>query len=114
MEALNYDIDVPWPLQCGLWWFSSPSRLNRTFANDGTKIAQYLETVNVAVEITFTVPSDGLHTPRTCLLRAVSVLPCNSPDKDWNHEKELKGWGLGECPLLLPNDNVSDHDLSDV
>ena len=30
-----------------------------------------------------------------------------------NDEEELKGWGLGECPLLLPYDNVSDDDLSD-
>ena len=27
---------------------------------------------------------------RTCLLRAVS----DAPDKDWNHEEELKGWDL--------------------
>ena len=54
-------------------------------------------------------------TPRTCLLRAVGVLLCNSPDKDWNgEEEEMKGWGLGECPLLLPYDKVSNDDLSDV
>ena len=90
------------------------SRLKRKFANDVTKIAKHRETVNMAIEIKFNVPFDGVHTPRTCLLRAVSVLLCNSPDKDWNHEEELKGWGLGECPLLLPCDNVGDDDLSDV
>ena len=68
----------------------------------------------MAIEITLTVPFDGLHTPRTCLLRAVSVLLCVSPDKDWNDEEELKGRELGECTLLLPYDNVSDDDLSDV
>ena len=51
-------------------WFSSPSRLNRKFANDGTKIAKYRETVYMATEITLTAPFQGLHTPRTCLLRA--------------------------------------------
>ena len=79
-----------------------------------TKIATYRETVNMAIKITFNVPFDGVHTPRTCLLRAVSVPLCKSPDKDWNHEEELKGLGLGECPLLLPYDNVGDDDLSDV
>ena len=53
LEALNYDLDVP---------FSSPSRLNRKFAERAT----------------------------------------DAPDKDWDHEKELKGWGLGEYPLLSP------------
>ena len=83
-------------------WFSSPSRLNRKLAHDGTNIAKYRETVNMALEITFNVPFDGVHTPRTCLPRAVSVLLYNSPDKDWNHEEEMKGWGFGECPPLPP------------
>ena len=67
-----------------------------------TKVAKYRETVNMAIEITVNVPFDGVHTPRTCLPRAASVLLCNSPDKDWNHEEELKGWVLGEYPLLPP------------
>ena len=92
---------------------ASPSRLNRTFANDGTKIAKYCHTVNMVIEITFNVPSDGLRTPRTCLLRAVIVLPCSSPDKNWNHDEELKGWGLWECPLLLLC-SACDDVLSDV
>ena len=45
-EALNYDIDVPCSIQRGLLWFSSPSRLNQRFTNDGTKIAKYHEAVN--------------------------------------------------------------------
>ena len=69
-------------------------------ANDGKKIVRYRETVNMAIEITLKVPLDGVHTPRTGLVRAVSVLLCNSPDKDGNHEEELKGWGVGVCPLL--------------
>ena len=53
------------------------------------------------------------HTPRTCLVRAVSVLLCNASDKDWNHEEELKGCGLGECPLLPPN-SVGGDEPSDA
>ena len=55
LEALNYDLDVPCPLQWGLLWFSSPSRLNLKFANDGTNIKKYRETVNMTIEITFNV-----------------------------------------------------------
>ena len=73
----------------------------------------YWETVNMTIEITFNMPFDGLHTPRTCLLRPESVWLCNSPDNDWNHEEELKGRGLGECLLLLPY-SASDNELSDV
>ena len=102
LEALNYDLDVPCPLLWGLLWFSSPSRLKRKFANDGTKIAQYRKTANMAIGIT-----------RTCSLRAVSVLLCNSPGKDRYQEEELKGWGLGKCPLLPPY-SVVDDDLTDA
>ena len=79
-----------------------------------TKIATYRETANMAIELTFTVSFDGLHTSRTCLLRAVSVLLCTSPHKDSNDEAELKGWCLGECPLVLPFDKVGDDDVSGV
>ena len=95
-------------------WFSSPSRLNRKVENDSTKIARYHEAVNMEIEITFTAPFEGLHTPRTCLLRTIGVVLYKSPDKDWNDEEEMKGWRLEEFPYLLPNDNVSDDDLSDV
>ena len=39
-----------------------------------------------------------------------------SPDKDWNVEEEMMGWGLGESPCLLPDDSDSDSDddLSDA
>ena len=99
---MNYDIDVPCPLQWGLLWFSAPSSLDRKFANNGTKIAKFQETVNMAIEITFNVPFDGVYTPRTCLLRAVSVLLSNAPDRDWDLDEELRVWGLGEYPLLPP------------
>ena len=36
LEALNYDIDVPCPLQWGLLCFSAPSNPNRKFTNNGT------------------------------------------------------------------------------
>ena len=92
-------------------WFSSPSRLNRKFSDDGTKIAKCHESVNMTIEITFATSSEGLHT--TCLVNMVGVELHKPLDKDWNHEKEMEGWGLGEFPHLLPCDSVGDDVLSD-
>ena len=94
LAALNCDLDVPCVIQWGLLWFSSPSRLNQTFANNGTTSAKYHEAVNMAIEATFSMPFDGVHTPRTCLLRSVSVVLYRSPDKVCNDEEEMKGWGV--------------------
>ena len=60
--------------------------------------------VNMAIESTFTMPFDGVHTPRTCLLRSVCVVLFRSLDKDWNVAEETKEWGLGEFPCLLSYD----------
>ena len=87
------------------------SRLNQQIENDGTKVAKYRETVNMAIEFTFKELFDGVHTPRTCLLRAVCVLLCNAPDKDWNHEEELKGWGLGNARSCRPTVSVAMNSL---
>ena len=41
LEALNYDLDAPLPcvIHRRLLCFSSPSRQNQTFTNNGTKVA---------------------------------------------------------------------------
>ena len=64
LEALNYDIDVPCPLQWGLLWFSAPTNFNRKFVNNGTKVAKFRETVNSAIESTCKIAFDGAHIPR--------------------------------------------------
>ena len=33
-------------------------------------------------------------------MRAVSIVLSYAPDRDWNLEEEMKGWGVGESPLL--------------
>ena len=40
-EALNYDVDVPCPLQWRLLWFSAPTKLNRKYVT-GTQSAVQL------------------------------------------------------------------------
>ena len=107
-------IDVPCVIQWSLLWFSSYSRLNQTFTNNGTKVAKYREAVTMAIDATVTMPFEGLHTPRTCLLRSVCAVLYRPPDEDWNVEEEMKGWGLGESPCLPPYDNDWDDDISDA
>ena len=80
LEALNYCLDVPCSIQWGLLWFFSPSRLNQKYTNYGTKIAKYHEAVNMAIEIAFTMPFEGVHSPRTCLLSTVGVVLYKSPE----------------------------------
>ena len=82
--------------------FSAPSNLNLKFVNNGTKVAKFRETVNNAIEKIFSITFDGVHTPRACLLRSVSILLSYSPDRDWDLEEEMKGWCVGESPLLPP------------
>ena len=84
----------------GILWFSAPSSLNRKFANNGTNVEKFRETVNKAIEITFDVSVDGVHTPRACLLRAVSTLLSCAQDRDWDLDEEMRRWGLEENPLL--------------
>ena len=46
LEALNYDVDVPCPLQWGLLWFSAPRNLNRKFVNWSSKIHRHNQQCN--------------------------------------------------------------------
>ena len=96
LMAFNYDLDEPCVIQWGLLWFSSPSRLNQRFANNGTQIAKCHE-----AEAKFSMPIEAVHTPRTCLLRSVCVVLYRSPDKDWNVEEEMKGWGFGRMSVSV-------------
>ena len=38
---------------------------------------------------------------------------CRSPERDWDVNREIKGWGLGEWLVLLSYDGDSKDDLSD-
>ena len=92
LEAQNYDVDVPCPIQWGLLWFSAPSNLNRKFVNNGTKVSKFRETVRKTIELTLKMTFDGAHTPKACLLRSVSMLLSYAPDRDWDLEEEMTGW----------------------
>ena len=95
-------------------WFSSPSRLNHTFTNNGTNTAKYHAAVNMASGATVTMPSEGLHTPRMCLLRSVSVVLYRSLDKRLGRGRGDEGMGIERWPCLPSFDNDWDDDISDA
>ena len=63
LEALRDDIEVPCPLQWALLCFAAPTNLNRKFVNNGTKVAQFRDTVSSAIELTCNVAFGVAHTP---------------------------------------------------
>ena len=48
-----------------------------------------------------------------CLLRSMSTVLCRSLERDWDVNREMKGWRVGEWLVLLPHDGDSEDDLSD-
>ena len=81
---------------CG---FRLQQDLIRDFQTTG-QVARYNEVRDVAIEATFKFSFGGSHTPRMCLLRSVSAVLCTSPEKDWDVNREVKGWGLDEWPVF--------------
>ena len=65
LVALSCDIDAPCVVQWRLLWFSSPSRLNRRFADNATIFEKYHEGINFANVAPFTAFWGGFNTPRT-------------------------------------------------
>ena len=72
----------------------------------GTSFWRNHEVVNMAIEATFTMPFEGLHTPRTCLLKSVRVDLYRAPDKDWNVEKEVTGWVWENVRVCFPTAKI--------
>ena len=101
LEVLDYDIEVPCVVQWSMLWFSSPTRLNRRFLNSGAIIAKYNEVIDLAVVATFTLFFGHTHTPRIFFLRSVRSVLCRSLVRDWDVNKEIRGWVLGEWPVGL-------------
>ena len=58
-----------------------------------------MDTVSSAIGLTCNIAFDGEHTPSECFLRAVTILLCYAPDKDWKLEEEMQGWCVGEDRL---------------
>ena len=76
-------------------WFSAPSRLNQTLENQGIKIENYHEAVNMGIAYAISWPFGGAHTARSCMLTTVSAVLYKTPNRSWDMNKEMKGWEMG-------------------
>ena len=55
--------------------------------------------------------SGGMNTSRSSFLRSIHVVLCRSLERDWHANREMRGSGLAEKPVLLPYDEGSEDDL---
>ena len=65
------------------------------------RIAKFHEVTNLAIEAAINVLHEGRDTPRTRLLDSIALVLDRLSDKDWDLDKEMIGWELGESPLRL-------------
>ena len=71
---LDYEIGSPCVVQWCMLWFSAPTRLNRTWVQQGMNIAKYHETLNMAIACAISRPLGGEHTPRSCMLASITKI----------------------------------------
>ena len=86
----------------GFLWFTALSRLNVKLDVEKTSITKYHHVTNLAINAAIKTPYGGRDTPRTRLLWSIAKVLDGLSDEDWDLDKEMIGWGLGESPVLLP------------
>ena len=52
-----------------------------------------------------------MNTARSCFLKSIHAVLCRSLGREGDANREMRGWGLGEWPVLLPYDGGSEDDL---
>ena len=92
--SLRHRGAVPFPMVSDMVFSTNKSQPQVREQRD--TCGQIQDKVSSAIELTCNIAFDGAHTPRECFLRAVTILLCYAPDKDWKLEKEMQGWGVGE------------------
>ena len=66
-----------------------------------TRITKYHEVTNLAIEAAVNVPYGGRVTPRTRLLESIPKILDRLSKGDWDLDKEMVGWELGDSLVLL-------------
>ena len=85
--------------------------LNRRLVDNGV-LEKYNEAINLAFQSCFILPIwRRMNTQRSCFLTSIHVVLCRSLERDWDQNKEMRGWGLGERSDLLPDNGDSEDDL---
>ena len=92
LAILNCDIDVPCVVQCGMLRHSAPASFNNDLLNDGVILAKYNETITLAIEGFFILPSWRRNTAGSCFL--------------WAHFLPMTGVpeALANCPKMKTMD----------
>ena len=83
LMELDHELDVPCVVQWRFLWFIVPQ---------------------LAIESAINVPDGGHVTPRTRLLESIAVIMDRLSEEDWDLDKEMIGWELGDSfvlPLVL-------------
>ena len=91
-RELGYEICIPCVLQWGMLWFSAPRQLNQTLEGGEIRSAKYHEVLNMAIAEAISLPIGGSHTPQTCMLTTVAAVLHRTPNRNWDVNKEMKGW----------------------
>ena len=100
LEALQDDFAAnPWMVQWGMLWLSAPTKLNRIFLNK-VILENYNEAICLAFQSAVTLPFSRMNTPRSCFLRSTRIVLCRSLERDWDVNREMRGWRLGERPPM--------------
>ena len=101
LRELNYEIDVPCVVQWRFLWFTAPSRFNVELHCQDARIIKCHEFTNLANEAAINATHGGHVTPRTRLVGSIAMVLDRLSEEDWNLDKEMIGWELGESLVLL-------------
>ena len=112
-RELDYDNCFPCVVQWSMLWFSAPSRLNQTWEGEEITNAKYHEVVNMAITEAISMPFGSSHTPRPCMLTSVAAVLHRTPNRKWDVNREMKGWGMEGIPVLLPHVDGGDKEVFD-
>ena len=101
LRELNHEIDVPCVVQWRFLWFLAPSRFNVELHCQDARIIKCHEFTNLANEAAINATHGGHVTPRTRLMGSIAMVLDRLSEEDWNLDKEMIGWELGESLVLL-------------
>ena len=95
LEALNYEIELPCPLQWGLLWFSAPTSLTHKFMNNGQKIEKFRKKSTMRSSCRATLSLTGL-TPQEHCLYGQWRCCCAVPTIRTGNWKKMQEWDVDD------------------
>ena len=102
LREMEKELDVPCVVQWRFLWFTAPSRLNVKLDCHDARVIKYHEVTNLAIEAAINVSYGRQVTPRTRLLESIAIILDRLSEEDWELDKEMIGWELGDSLVHLP------------